>query len=162
MRVTYCVAWSDELREPTDPMPEQDARLLDGQGEPYTVVLGDPNAPDAVIEVVWKNSFLGVSFVDEEGRTHTMYSFEKVDENRLFMVEVGSWTYSENAQFEFDADVVETVLFRPDGYVRRTVDANDSDKIEVTEYEDVPMDANWEPMPRFGHWETVARYDRDS
>lgn len=162
MQVTYCELWSDQLRSPTDEMSEEQARTRDAKGEPYCVVLGDPAAPQAVLEVAWKNSYIGVSFIDEEGRTHTSYDFRKQDDGRLFMTEVTVWTYPEGAQFEFEASVIENVYFRPDGYARRTLDDRSSDQIKATEYADVPMDTNWEPVPEFGHWESIARYDRDT
>jgi hypothetical protein len=162
MQVTYCELWSDQLRAPSEVMGAEQARARDAAGEPYCVVLGDASAPQAVIEVAWKNSYLGVSFIDEAGRTHTSYDFEKVDESRLFMTEVTVWTYPEGAQFKFEASVIESVEFQPDGYASRTVDDKSSDQVKETEYANVPVDTNWEPVPEFGHWESVARYDRDS
>jgi hypothetical protein len=29
------------------------------------------------------------------------------------------------------------------------------------EYTDVPVEANWEPIPRFGDYRSIARYERD-
>lgn len=162
MQVTYCEVWSDQFRSPTDEMTEEAARARDKKGELYCVVLGSPTSPEAVLEVVWKNSYLGVEFIDDLGRTHTKYIFQKIESGKLFMTEVVIWTYPEGARFEFEAEVIESVFFRPDGYVRRTVDDNTSDRKEITEYADVPLDANWEPVPEFGYWESVARYDRES
>src|SRR5690606_34236790 len=44
---------------------------------------------------------------------------------------------------------------RPDGYLQTKVDDQDSDQVAVTEYRDVPVDANW--FPRFGEWESAVR-----
>ena len=123
---------------------------------------GNPGAPDAVIEVAWKDSYPGVSFVDEKGRTHTSYDFRKIDNTRLFMTQATVWSYPEDAQFEFEASVIESAEFRPDGYASRAIDDRSSDQIRQIEYEDVPVDTNWEPVPEFGHRESVARYDRDA
>lgn len=162
MQITYCEAWSDQLRSPTNVMGEPQARERDRRGEPYCVVLGNTASPEAILEVAWENAYLGVSFIDEEGRIHTKYIFRKMENGKLFLRDVTVWNYPEGAQFEFEADHIESVEFRPDGYASRTVDDSASDQIEKTEYTDVPVETNWEPVPEFGHWESVARYDRET
>ena len=162
MQVTYCALWSDQRRAPTDVMSEEQARGLDRLGEPYAVVLGEPTAPDAVVEVAWKNEHLGVLFIDGQGRVHSKYSFRRQRDSRLFLSGITMWTYSAEAQFEFEADVVERITFRQDGYVRREIDDAESADLQLTEYQDVPMESNWELVPRFGDWRSVARYDRDA
>jgi hypothetical protein len=126
------------------------------------VVLGDPSAPQTILEIAWVNSALSVSFVDEEGRTHTEYLFRKMENGKLFMHDAATWTYPEGAQRMSQASHIETAQFRPDGYASRTIDDSSAGQIEKTEYTDVPVENNWEPMPEFGHWESVARYNRDA
>jgi hypothetical protein len=157
MQVTYCELWSDQ---PASPMSEAAARELNGRGEPYTVVVGATAAPAAVIQVCWKNAYLGVSFKDIRGRTDLQYSFTRVDDERLFLTAVTSWHYPDGARFEFEADRIESCAYRPDGYASRLVDESGSEHVEVSEYLDSPVDANWEPVPAFGQWASVARYDR--
>lgn len=162
MQATYCEVWSDQLRSPTNVMSEGEAHDRDAQGEPYCVVLGDTSTPQAVLEVARKNSYLSVSFIDADGRTHTKYIFRGMENGELFLRQVTVWNYPDGAQFEFEASRIETAKFRPDGYASRTIDDSSTDQIEKTEYMDVPVETNWEPMPEFGHWESVARYDRDA
>ncbi|HEY7482960.1 MAG TPA: hypothetical protein VH912_00735 [Streptosporangiaceae bacterium] len=157
MQVIYCELWRDQ---PAGPMSEAVARKLDEEGEPYTVVVGATVAPEAVIEVCWKNAYLGVSFKDVQGRTDLQYSFTRVDDQRLFLSDVTSWHYPEGARFEFEAARIESHTYRPDGYVSRRVDDVATDRIEVSELLDVPVEAHWEQVPAFGRWTSVARYDR--
>jgi hypothetical protein len=160
--VTYCELWSGKLRSPTGVLTEAEARDRDARGELYCVVLGDPAAPRIILEVAWMNAALGVSFFDEEGRMHTEYLFGKTDTGKLFMHNVTTWSYPEGARSKSQASYIETAQFRPDGYASRTLENSSAGRIKKTEYTDVPMDANWEPIPEFGHWESVARYDRDA
>lgn len=160
-QVTYCELWSDQLHEPTGIMSQEDAHALDRQGEPYAVVLGAPTSPEAVVEVAWKNAHLGVWFIDENGRRHLHYSFTKVDDIRLFLSTITSWTYPDGAEFLFEASVVETVTFREDSYMRREIDDSSKNNVNVSEYSDVPIETNWEPVPTFGNWASVARYNRE-
>lgn len=162
MQVTYCEVWSDQLRSPVDVISEATARERNAKGKHYCVVLGDAASPQAVLDIAWENSYLGVSFIDEEGRTHTKYTFRKMESGKLFLTDVTAWNYPEGAQFEFEADVIESAEFRPDGYASRTLDDSSSDQVKKTEYTDVPVETNWEPIPEFGHWESVARYDRSN
>jgi hypothetical protein len=159
MKATYCEVWSDELRSPKDLMSEDEARRRDAKGESYCVVLGDTASPQAVIEVVPENSYLKVDFVDAEGRTHTSYGFDQVDESRLFLESVTTWSYPDGAQFEFDANKIQSFHFQPNGHTIQRVDDKSSDHIE-TEERVIPVDANWEPKPKFGDWKSIARYDR--
>lgn len=87
--------------------------------------------------------------------------FQKMENGKLFMHEATVWSYAEGAEDMSGAHYIETGEFRPDGYASRTIDDESSDQIQKTEYRDVPVDSNWEPVPEFGHWESVARYERD-
>jgi hypothetical protein len=160
VQVTYCELWSGQLRAPVGQMSEEAARRLDSRGKPYNVVIGDPSAPDAEIQVRWKNSYLSVSFIDDAGRAYAKYVFRKADEQQLFLSEVTVWTYPEGARLKSEAARIENILFKPDGYSRKRVDDSSSDNIEISEYKDVSMDSNWEPVPRFGEWGSVIRYER--
>lgn len=162
LQVTYCELWSNKLRSPTDVLTEAEARDRDARGEQYCVVLGDPGAPQAILDIAWVNSALRVSFVDEEGRSHTEYLFRKMENGKLFMHDATTWTYPEGSRRKSQASHIEEAQFRPDGYASRTIDDSSAGQIEKTEYTDVPVENNWEPMPEFGHWESVARYDRDA
>jgi hypothetical protein len=160
MQAIYCELWSDPLHEPDDPMSADAARVLDRQGEPYAVALATPASADVLIEIDWKHSHLGVWFSDEEGRRDLHYAFTRVDDKRLFLAEITLWTYPDGAAFLFEASIVETISFREDGYVRQTIDDSSVDGVSVYEYSGVPMNTNWEPMPAFGDWASVARRDR--
>lgn len=161
MQITYCETWSSQLRSPADEMSADRARERDAKGQDYCVVLGDPSVPQAVLEVVWENDHIGVNFIDDEGRTHTAYSFTKTD-GRLFMTDVTVWSYEEGAEDMSGAHRIESVEFQPDGYACRTIDDDSLDHVKETEYKDVPVATNWEPLPEFGHWESIARFDRDT
>lgn len=162
VEATYCETWSWRLRKPTDVMTAEQARSRHARGESYCVVIGDPSAPQAIIDVVPENSYIEVSFVDSAGRTHTAYGFSKVDSSKLFMTEVTVWSYPEGARSKSQASVVESLEYKPDGYLCRRVNDKSLDHIQKTEYTDVPVDVNWEPVPEFGQWESIARENRET
>lgn len=162
MQITYCELWSSKRRKPTGAMSADQARQLDAGGKSYSVVLGDPEAPRSVIEVVPENNYFNVNFIDGEGRISAAYGFSKIDDSRLFLTKLTLWTYPEGARSKSQASRIESFEFRPDGYAAQTVNDKSSDQIETTEKIKVPVDTNWEPVPEFGSWESIARYDRET
>ena len=72
------------------------------------------------------------------------------------------WTYP-NDQPGLDrseSSSYETVRYRDDGYVKRVVKNKLDQFQETVEYTDVPVDANWEPIPTFGDYGSIARHER--
>ena len=45
--------------------------------------------------------------------------------------------------------------------MEREVRDEQADEIRNIKYRDVKLDINWEPVPVFGDWEAIARYDRE-
>ena len=162
VRVNYCELWSDRLRTPVGPLSEGAARQLDSRGQRYGFVTGDPSAPDLEVTVHWAKSCLAVSFLDDARRNHVRYVFTLIDERRLFLANVIAWAYPAGTQYEFEATRIESVLCKPHGYLRRKVEDKYSKTIEISEYSSVPMNSNWEPVPWFGAWRSVIRYERNS
>lgn len=164
MKVTYCELWSSKLRSVTDEMTAGQARERDSKGESYCVVLGEAESPSAVIEVVPENNYICVNFVDGMGRTHTAYGFRKVADGKLFLADVTLWRYPEGALRKSQASQIESYEFQPDGYAARVLKEREMPgrpwKAKKTEKRNVRVDENWEPAPEFGHWESIARYER--
>jgi hypothetical protein len=52
MQVSYCRRWNFKLNRPIDPFTEEEARQRDATGEEYSAVIGEPQAPDRIIEIV--------------------------------------------------------------------------------------------------------------
>ena len=78
------------------------------------------------------------------------------------MSEVTVWSYPEGARSKSQASIIESLEYGQDGYLLRRVNDKSLDHIKKTEYKDVPVDVNWEPVPEFGRWESIARYDRET
>jgi hypothetical protein len=163
--VDYCFKWNYADNEPGEPLTEAEARIKDGAGEEYSAVM--PPRPGTkspvVVTPVWKSGVVVVTFLDDPGRRATEYTFMKKTEESLFLVTVDMWTYpnDEPGLRLAQASIYETVDYREDGYVKRTVKNKAENFKETVEYTDVPVDTNWEPIPVFGDYRSIARYDRD-
>lgn len=163
MRITYCRRWNEILGKPIQPLTEAQARQRDRAKQWYTVVLGDIANPDCYLEVAWENDHVGVWFLDDHGRQVLHYSFRRVDENRMFLRSITRWEYPEGAPRGLDeATFIEEFTYEQDGTVRREVDDARANEISAEHYSDVPLDINWEPVPKFGDYRSVTRLDRET
>lgn len=160
-RLTYCRRWNFARHQPIDPLTAEEARRRDEEGELYTVAVGDHRPPDAVIEVVWNNNHVGVWFFDDRGRPWLHYSFRKIDDNRMFLHKITRRQWPEGGHALNEANLIEELTHQPDGSVHREVQDDVAHEIVTSDYRDVPLDINWEPVPRFGHWASIARYNRE-
>ena len=160
--ITYCERWNDLLHAPINIIGADEAKRRHEAGELYSVVLGDLKVPDAFIEVNWTHNYLGVWFLDEKCRRVLKYGFRRVSETQLFMNDIVRWDYPPEARGRFnDALLIESIHYEQDGTVRQTTKDKTVREIVEKTIKDVPLDINWEKVPQFGQWDSVARYDRE-
>lgn len=127
------------------------------------VVLGNPEQPGSLIEVNWSLDYLGTWFLDDKLRRNLKYSFARVDPKTLFLEQIMLWEYPEDAVRDlYTATKVTTLSYRQDGIVHEAIDDSIAETVEVISRSDVPLDINWEQVPKFGDWSGIARWDRES
>lgn len=154
--VTYAERWWQRKRKATGPLTEEEARRRHESGELYVAVLGDPERPDAAVEVRLEAGFVGVRLLDDQGREYLTYLFgrDPAASDDLFL-EQATWR-------EFDGDEVvrgDTYHFKKDGTA--VVERVDYATKEAETAELRPdVSSNWEPVPEFGQYESIARRDR--
>jgi len=163
--VDYCFKWNYADGEPGVPLTEEEARVKHDAGEEYTAVMPPRTGTKSPILVtpVWKSGVVAVTFLDDPGRKATEYTFMKKTDESLFLARVNMWTYpnDEPGLRLSDSSSIETVYYREDGYVKRVIKNKVEHFQETVEYTDVPIDTNWEPIPAFGDFRSIARYERD-
>jgi hypothetical protein len=159
----FCERWHGREHRPGGLISEAVARRRDGQGRPYMVVLGDQRRPDALIEPNWSLDFLGTWFLDEKLRRNLKYSFTRVDAKTLFLEQIMLWEYPEDAIADLDtATRITTLTYNEAGIVHETIADSIAGTEEVISRSDVPLDINWEQVPKFGDWSGVAQWNRES
>ena len=154
--VSYCYQWNDLTRQPRDPYDEPTARERHARGELYTVLLGDPASPHTVVEMRLEAGWVGVHFLDSKLRRWSSYSFGLDDsKHELFL--------KQYRRADFDGAGVQTgteiITFTPSGLLTvRKVDQ----KTKMVDQHRVQADVskNWEPVPAFGQYDSIARFDR--
>ena len=161
MQATYARRWNFSRHRPIDELTSDEAQARDAAGEVYAVALGDPCRPSAVLEVNWALKYLGVWFFDSRARQATRYTFTRIGDT-LFLDEIAGWTYpNDNAETLADAVRIDWIAYRPDGIVKYVRIDNVAHERVTSDRSGVDVRTHSEPVPRFGDWESVARYDRD-
>jgi hypothetical protein len=161
MQVTYSRRWNLGLSKPLDPISVEEARRLDDAGDYYTVTFGDGPRPVGYIEVNWGEEYLAVYFLDERLRPWLVYSFTRLDEERMFMDSIMRWEYPDAAAGAMSgATLTEELRYSQDGVVQREVRDDVARETRRQTITDVSLAINREPVPRFGEWDSVARLNR--
>lgn len=159
----YCFKWNYADNEPGVPLTEAEARAKHDAGEEFTAVMPPQRGTRSPVLVtpVWKSGVVAVTFLDDPGRKATEYTFMKRDD-RLFLVGVDLWTYptDEPGLRLSAATVYESISNHEDGTVKRIIKDKVKQEKETIEYTDVAMDSHWEPIPGFGDYESIARFER--
>jgi hypothetical protein len=163
--VDYCFKWNYADGAPGMPLTEDEARIKDSAGEEYTAIM-PPRAgtkSPVLVTPVWKTGVVVVTFLDDFGRKATEYTFMKKTEESFFLTRAHTWTYAndEPGLRLSDSSSHETLHYRDDGHVKRIIKNKVEHFQEIVEYTDVPVDANWEPIPTFSDYRSIARFERD-
>ncbi|GAA1376875.1 hypothetical protein [Catellatospora chokoriensis] len=158
----YCRRWNFRRHEPVEPLTADEAQARDAAGEPYTVVPAAPRSgvPDVVIEIAWENGHAGVWFFDAYGRQCLHYSFRRSGE-QLFLGGMTTWEYPDaGAATLSGATCVSWFEFREDGGARRVISDDTAQQRTVEDRTGVDVSTQWEPVPGFGKWDSLARWSR--
>lgn len=152
--LSYYERWHRYAKEAIGPLAEEAARRLHVADAPYVVVIGDPGRPYGFIEVC--ADCYGVSFLDERGREHLMYTFEDAGKGRVFLKEA---TYRD---YEGESDAVsKAVIYRfwTNGRVMIERSERPFKQTSVSESR-ADVSRNWEMKPTFGEYGHLLRKDR--
>jgi hypothetical protein len=156
VQVSYCERWNYARGRPLGPLTEEQARARHDAGELYTAVLGDPERPDAIVEVRLDSGYVRVAWLDDRGLETMAYTFAgERKEGRLFLQEVRLAQHDDDREVMF----VDATRFHPDGrWTAAKTDLASGETLTAEGTTDV--EANWEPVPPFGDYASAARVER--
>jgi hypothetical protein len=159
VQVTYCRRWNFLRNRPIDPLTEQQARERDQKGELYTAVLGDPAGPEVIVEV--ERPAVRVDFFDRFQRQSNLYDFRLHDDGTMFLYHITNWTYPDEEFRRIDqSSMIKSANFDPPDLAHMEIRDYEAGESKETSYREVDLSGHWEPVPEFGDWLSIARYDR--
>lgn len=80
---------------------------------------------------------------------------------RLFLEAITSYTYPDMTNHYARNECIQIVsmFYKTDGVVEVETNDKSRPKVSVVHYRDVDVSAHWEPIPAFGNWESLGRFD---
>jgi hypothetical protein len=162
MEVTYCEGWDPAARAIVGALPAAVARRRDEAGEQYAVLLSAGERPYALIEVAWRLHYAGVWFFDQALRRAVKHEFRRLADDRLFLLETVERRYASADEAEFFPRAWRRASrYSLEGRSRETLRPRGEGGGLTDQGIETPVEAVWEPAPRFGEWASLARRDRD-
>ena len=155
--MSYSRRWNDLRKQPLQPLDEDEAKRMHEKAEPYVAYVHDVDGrPDAVVELALFSPSVGVYFLDDRRQRSTYYAFTSDGAGNLLLDEFGWRSFGPDGQITMS----ERHRFSPDGVV--SVTRSDFSTKEEKRWEEKLEDLSklFEPIPAFGDYESITRYER--
>ena len=157
----YCEEWNELNECPRHPLTTEEARARHASGELYTAILHSDArpSPELRVEIRWETGYAAVIFMDDYGRDELGYTFSVAD-GSLFLESMTLYDYGDSKERGgyAEAERMERYAYTSDGIAHRTVETGDEVNEESRSGVDVSL--HWEPIPEFGAYDSLIRYDR--
>ena len=107
---------------------------------------------------------MSTAFYDQCFRLRHKYRFRPQQNGLMFMIEVSTWFYRDDNEYvpRNQALANETVRYTPEGIAQLSRSDKVANVIEKTSYRNVDVSSHWEPVPAFGEWASISRFNRES
>lgn len=123
----------------------------------------DDGIPEYVMELLPKAEYVNVQFFDPSRSLRFVYGFRKHGD-AIFLDNIVEYTYPDDGMQRrvSESSVMESLSYRPDGLVHQQKEDSSKSTVEEADYRDVDVSSHWEPIPEFGQWDAIARFDREA
>lgn len=158
MTLHFCERWFIGHKRPLRMLTEPQARRLHEQGRLYTALLGDdPSCPNRIVEIRLEAMYTGVGFLDQRLREWRVHTFGRrpLRAGWLFKGQTTIRTY-----FGDRDDIQLGTSYLADQSGRVVISTTQMPERQELYHErqcDVSM--HWEPVPKFGEYESISRLD---
>ncbi|MFH5877744.1 hypothetical protein [Arthrobacter sp. NA-172] len=169
MKYVYGQRWHPTRNQPTEALDEAEAmaRFNGERSKPdwFTVAAFVEDAtpeqvPEFYAEITPHGAYAAVYFIDPFGSIHYIFGFRKTGK-QLFLEDITAYAYPDMTKHynQNECAKVVSMYYKTDGVVEvETIDKSQPD-ISVVHSKDVDVSAHWEPIPAFGDWESLGRFD---
>ncbi|GGV20332.1 hypothetical protein GCM10010293_16010 [Streptomyces griseoflavus] len=154
IEVVHCAGWNPRTRQPVGTMSEDRARERDEAGEPYAVLLGGEGRQRALLQVSWRDHYLGVFLFDERERRVRGYDYRELAAGLLHLRRYEEWRHTSADEPEFPENGWHfTLTARPDSETAR-VELDHGGSLHTVR--DLPEQHRTLRRARFGDWTAYA------
>ena len=170
MRTVYGRAWNQVRLRIGGVIGEEQARLryLSGGKDDWFSVgayadgVPDGAAPEYTMEVTPQGGFISLSFYDQLCRVRFEFLFGKTDAGVMFLEEIYDFRYPDETTYYTRSGCVTNTnyRYRPDGSMHWRLTDKVANVTEQADYRDIDVSTHWEPVPEFGEWASITRFDR--
>ncbi len=168
-RYVYGRAWNPIFWD-MKPVSEAEARVRfasDDDDDWFSVAafaegVPDDGIPEYVMEILPHAEYMKVHFYDQSRNLRFIYGLRKHGD-AMFLEKIVEYTYPDDGvQHRLDeCSVVESLNYKPDGLVHQRKNDKSKPVVEEADYRGVDVSSHWEPVPEFGQWDRIARFDRE-
>jgi hypothetical protein len=123
--------------------------------------LGDgETVPIFMLQIASRSLAFRAYFPNQAGSILRSIDYKHVD-GRLFEWVVRDYTYPDNDSYYGLNKSVKliTATYEPDGMGVLETNDDSQPTVMIERFRDVPVEANWKPISRFGEWEILADPD---
>lgn len=171
MRYEYAGYWVVAVSgtRANDPYTEEEARKLFASSNTddwFSVAafkddLPNTAIPEFTLEVLPHAEFIKVFFYDQHRSIRFIYGLRTTGD-KLFLEYTTQYTYPDDSHYHErnESSVIESFRFEPGGTVQHRINDKSKPTIQVSDRRPVDVSSNWEPVPGFGQWGHLARFDR--
>jgi len=150
----YCDFWFGVKKSARNIISESEAKARHESRTRYTVLVGSPTTPSAIIDVLLDKEMIGVDFLDEHLRERLTYQFHEVKPGMLFL---SMAVYREFTETSDNVAEGTCYIFNEDG--RLTIENFSPHHVEECSTTHDPI-GNYEPVPVFGHYSALIAEER--
>jgi hypothetical protein len=141
---------------------EEVAKKNHEDGLHYEVTILEEETPIAFLEIVHENEFVGVKFLDEEGRDYLHYHFSEIEpKKKLFLEELWFYHFKEE-DTSSNSDYRLHFVFDQEGNISyRKYDEINKKTIDYETKEPLDISGLYEDYPEFGHYDGLIKIERN-
>ncbi|HDS1532589.1 TPA: hypothetical protein QEK88_002468 [Stenotrophomonas maltophilia] len=152
----YCDFWFSAKKSARNIISKSEAKSRHESLARYTVLVGSPTRPSAIVDVLLDKDMIGVDFLDEYLRERLTYQFQQVAPGNLFLSMAVHRTFAEKSDSIAEGT---SYLFNEDGRLTITRETFSPHHLEESSITHDPID-NYEPVPDFGHYSGLIAEER--
>ena len=159
--VQYGEQWDEGRDKFNIPFTTEKAKKEHEKKQLYTALVEGGPAGSVVVEMCFSGTYCHVKFLDDRKRIYLRYSFDQVTGDRLFLVEIAERFYDDDSG---RVSYGRISTYQEDGSVsvlEGKAGSGAGRHKTVREFK-TTLDPriHYEPIPEFGHYESITRRDR--